>query len=131
MHPCNFRRAVETGDLNRIMDQFADDAVLHSPITFQPFEGKTAIRQLLTIIMEVFQEFHYTDELDGADGTKALIFEAKVRNRDAQGIDLLRFNEAAQIVDLTVMVRPRSAMEALLAEVAPRLAAARQATSAS
>jgi hypothetical protein len=65
----HFRRAVETGDLDRIMDQFADDAVLHSPITFQPFEGKAAIRQLLAIIMEVFQEFHYTDELDAADGT--------------------------------------------------------------
>ena len=127
----HFRRAVETGDLDRLMDQFADDAVLHSPITFQPFAGKAAIRQLLAIIMEVFQEFRYTDELDAADGTKALIFAAKVRDRDVQGIDLLRFNAAAQIVDLTVMVRPRSAMEALLAEVAPRLAAAQQATRAS
>jgi hypothetical protein len=43
----------------------------------------------------------------------------------------VRFNETAQIVDLTVMVRPRSAMEALLAEVAPRLAAAQQAARAS
>ncbi len=131
MDRAQFRRAVESGDLNQIMAHFADDAVLHSPITFQPFEGKAAIRRLLGIIMEVFQGFHYTDELDGADGTKALIFSAKVRNRDAQGIDLLRFNAAGQVADLTVMVRPRSAMEALLAEVGPRLAAALQEATAS
>jgi len=120
----SFRRAVEAASLDQIMEQFADNAVLHSPITFQPFEGKAAIRRLLGIIVEVFEDFHYTDELDASDGTKALVFAAKVGKRDAQGIDLLRFNDAGQVVDLTVMVRPRSAMEALLAEVAPRLAAA-------
>ncbi len=119
-----FRSAVEAASLDQIMEQFSEDSVLHSPITFQPFEGKAAIRRLLGIILEVFQDFHYTDELDAADGTKALVFSAKVRNRDAQGIDLLRFNAAGKVVDLTVLVRPRSGMEALLAEVAPRLAAA-------
>lgn len=121
-----FRGAVESASLDDIMALFADDAVLHSPITFQPFEGKAAIRRLLGVIIEVFQDFHYTDELDAADGSKALVFAARVRNRDAQGLDLLHFNEVGLIRDLTVMVRPRSAMEALLEEVAPRLAAAQQ-----
>ena len=49
---------------------------------------------------------------------------ARVRNRDVEGLDLIRFDEAGLIRDLTVMVRPRSGLEALLAEVAPRLAAA-------
>jgi len=121
--PFNFRAAVESHDLERILEGFAEDAVLHSPITHQPFEGRVAIRRLLAIIIEVFQDFHYTDELDAADGTKALIFRARVGRRDAEGIDLLRFDPDGKVVDLTVMVRPRSAMEALLAEVAPRLAA--------
>lgn len=119
-----FRSAVEAHDLERLMETFADDAVLHSPITFSPFEGKTAIRQLLAIILEVFEDFHYTDELRGPDGTTVLVFRTRVAGRDVEGIDLLRFDAAGRVRDLTVMVRPRSGMEALLAQVGPRLAAA-------
>jgi hypothetical protein len=123
-----FRRAIEAHDLESLMSVFRDDAVLHSPITFQPFEGKAAIRRLLGIIFEVFQDFRYTDELDAPDGmAKVLVFRARVRNRDAEGIDLVRFDERGMVRDLTVMVRPRSSMEALLAEVQPRLMAALQA----
>jgi hypothetical protein len=121
-----FRRAVEARDLDRLMAAFAEDAVLHSPITFQPFEGRAAIRRLLGIILSVAQDFRYTDELEATDGTKALVFRARVRDRDVEGLDLIRFDAAGLIRDLTVMVRPRSGLEALLAEVAPRLAAAQE-----
>lgn len=123
-----FRRAIESHDLEGLLSVFRDDAVLHSPITFQPFEGKAAIRRLLAIIFEVFQDFRYTDELDSADGmTKILVFRTKVKNRDAEGIDMVRFDAEGLVRDLTVMVRPRSSMEALLAEVQPRLMASLQA----
>jgi hypothetical protein len=122
-----FRRAVEAHDLERMMALFAEDAVLHSPITFQPFEGRAAIRELLGIILEVFQDFHYTDELVAPDGTRALVFRARVGDRDCEGLDLIRFDASGAIRDLTVLVRPRSALEALLGEVAPRLASARSA----
>ena len=122
--PCAFRRAVEARDLAEIAAAFAEDAVLHSPVTFRPFEGRVAIRRLLGILLEVFQDFHYTDELESEDGTKALIFRARVGDREIQGLDLIRFTESGLIRDLTVMVRPRSGLEALLGAVGPRLAAA-------
>ena len=120
-----FRKAVEARNFDEVMAQFTEKAVLHSPVTFTPFEGRTAIRQLLTILLDVFQNFRYTDELEAQDGTAALIFRARVGDRDLQGLDLIRFNDAGLIRDLTVMVRPRSAIEALLAEVGPRLAESR------
>jgi hypothetical protein len=119
-----FRKAVEALNLDDMMAPFAEDAVLHSPITHKPFEGKAAIRQILGILLEVFQDFRYTDELD-ADGVKALVFRARAGERDLEGIDLIRFDAEGRIVDLTVFIRPRSAIEALLAEVAPRLMRAR------
>lgn len=120
-----FRKAVEARDLDDMMAPFAEDAVLHSPITFKPFEGRAAIRQLLGILIEVFQDFRYTDELESDDAaTKALVFRARVGSLELEGIDLIRFDEAGRIRDFTVLIRPRSAIEALLAEVAPRLAAA-------
>jgi hypothetical protein len=123
-----FRSAVEAGNLEGMLATFADDAVLHSPVTFKPFEGRAAIRQLLAILFEVFQDFKYSDELEAEDGTRALIFNARVGDRNLQGLDLIRFDDSGLIRDLTVMVRPRSALEALLAEVAPRLAESRGAS---
>ena len=126
-----FRRAIERHSLEDLIALFREDAVLHSPITFQPFEGKAAIRRLLAIIFEVFEDFRYTDELDAADGmTKILVFRTRVKNREVEGIDMVRFDDAGMVRDLTVMVRPRSSLERLLAEVQPRLMAALQAETA-
>jgi hypothetical protein len=120
-----FRKAVESKSLDEMMAPFAEDAVLHSPITFKPFEGRAAIRVLLGILIEVFQDFRYTDELESPDGaTKALVFRARAGDRELEGIDLIRFDPQGRIVDFTVFIRPRSAIEQLLAEVAPRLARA-------
>ena len=121
-----FRKAVEAVDLDGMMAHFAEKAVLHSPVVFAPFEGRDAIRELLGILFQVFQDFEYTDELEAQDGTAALVFRARVGDRDLQGLDLIRFDEAGLIRDLTVMIRPRSAIEALVGEVGPRLAAARE-----
>ena len=118
-----FRRGVESKDVRVMMEAFADGAVLHSPITFRRFEGKEAIARLLGILMQVFQDFRYTDELTAEDGTKALIFRTRVGDRDVEGLDLIRFDESGLIRDFTVMVRPRSAVEALLREVSSRLTA--------
>ena len=108
-----------------MLEAFEPDAVLHSPVTFQPFQGRAAIGELLGILLEVFEDFRYTDELDAADGTRALIFRARVQGRELEGLDLLRFAPSGRIADFTVMVRPRSALEALLGEVGSRLAKAR------
>ena len=123
-----FRKAIEkavaTGRLDDIVEAFAEDAVLHSPVQFKPFEGRTAITQLIGILIEVFEDFRYTDRMESEDGSIGLIFRAKIGNREVEGIDFLRFNDKDLIQDVTVMVRPLSAIEALLAEVGPRLAAA-------
>ena len=118
-----FRGAVEARDLEAMTAAFAPDAVLNSPVSFKPFVGRPAIALLLGILIEVFEDFRYTDQLEAADGTLGLVFRARVGDRDVQGIDLLRFDADGQIRDLTVMVRPRSAVEALMAAVGSRLPA--------
>ncbi len=118
-----FRRAVEARRFEAMIACFAPDARLHSPVTFRPFEGRDAIARLLAILLEVFQDFRYTDELEAPDGTLALIFRARVGEREVEGLDLVRFDATGAIRDFTVMVRPRSALEALLQAVAPRLSA--------
>ncbi len=116
-----FRRAVEAKDLGTMIDAFAADGVLNSPVSFHPIRGRKAIGALLSILMEVFEEFCYTDELEAQDGGKALVFRARVGERELQGVDLLRFDSSGLISELTVMVRPLSGLQALLGAVGPRL----------
>jgi len=70
--------------------------VPHSPVRFKPFEGREPIH--------------------------ALIFRPQVGDRDVGGLDLIRIAESDRIREPSVMVRPRSVLEALLGEVGSRLA---------
>ena len=107
-----FRAAVEAQDRDAMVAALAPDVVLHSPITFRPFEGREAVALLFGVLLDTFEDFRYSDELDG-NGVKALVFEARVGDRLVQGLDLLRFDADGLVSDFTVMVRPLSAAMAL------------------
>lgn len=118
-----FRAAVEAQDHEGMVAALAPDAVLNSPVSFKPFEGREAVSRLFAILLETFEDFRYTDEFE-AEGSAALVFAARVGERQLQGLDLFRFDEAGQIAELTVMIRPLSAVIALAEAVGPKLAAA-------
>lgn len=118
-HP--FRVAAEAGDHAGMVAAVAPGVVLHSPVSFKPFEGREAVSRLFAALLEIFEDFRYTDELVQGD-TTALVFEARVGDRQLQGIDLLRHDRDGLIADFTVMVRPLSATVALAEAMAPRLA---------
>lgn len=64
----------------------------------------------------VFEDFRYERELDGADGRDhALVFRARVGERELTGCDFIHLNEEGLIDELTVMVRPLSGAQALAA----------------
>jgi hypothetical protein len=117
-----FRAGVEARDHDAMVAALSDDVVFHSPITFKPFEGRAAVGALLGVVMGTFEDFSYTDELD-SDGVKALVFQARVGDRQVEGLDLLRFDAEGRIEDFTVMVRPLSAAMALAEEVGKGLEA--------
>jgi hypothetical protein len=64
------------------------------------------------VVFRTFEDFRYTEEIDG-DDVKALVFKARVGDKQIEGLDLLRFDGAGKIADFTVMVRPLSATMAL------------------
>jgi len=115
-----FRDAVEDRDLDRMVAQLAPDAVLHSPVTFKPFEGRDAIALLLSALLEVFEDFTYIDEMDG-EGVASLLFRARIGDRKIEGIDIIRAGQDGLIDDFTVMVRPMSGVQALAEAVGARL----------
>jgi hypothetical protein len=106
-----YRAAVERRDLTAVGELLAAQVVFHSPVTFHPFLGRDTVTRLLAEVIEVFEDFRFTDEL-AMDGAHALIFRANVADteREIEGIDLLRFDEQGLIADFTVMLRPLSAL---------------------
>jgi hypothetical protein len=112
MHP--FRRAVEARDERALTDLLAEDVVFTSPVAFRPYEGKAITAAILRAVMRVLEDFAYVREIPAPDGRDhAFVFTATVGGRQLQGCDLLHFDEDGRIDDLTVMVRPLSAAQAL------------------
>ncbi len=86
-----------------------EDVVLHSPILFRGFEGRDVVIQVLGHVVETLEDFAYTDELAG-DRTVVLRFTAKVGDRELEGIDFLELDEEGRVEELTVFMRPMSAL---------------------
>lgn len=107
-----FRAAAEAKDFSAIDDLFTEDATFRSPVVFKPYEGRDALRMLLTAVVEVFEDFRYTDQVEDGD-TALLLFKARVGERELDGVDILRFADDGHIRELMVMVRPMSGMHAL------------------
>ncbi|WP_330177496.1 nuclear transport factor 2 family protein [Streptomyces sp. NBC_01498] len=117
-----FRAAVEKGEHALFEDLFTDDIRLHSPVKFAPFEGKAMVLGLFGVLLRTFEDFRYIGHLEGtaestADGedtpSAVLLFRATVNGKQIHGIDMLQFDGAGRIKELTVMVRPHSAVHAL------------------
>ncbi len=108
-----FRTAVEGRDASRLRECLADGVRFLSPVVFRPYEGRDLVATILTEgAMKVFSGFRYVQVLEDGDSA-TLIFEARVGDRDVQGLDLLRFGNGDSVDELTVMVRPLSGLTAL------------------
>ena len=118
-----FRAAVEAEDFSGFDDLFAEHPTFTSPVVFKPYEGREAIRVILNAVVNVFAGFRYIDQVEGGD-TAFLMFEARVGDRELQGVDILRFADDDRIAALTVMVRPMSGMNALAEAMRKQLEAA-------
>jgi uncharacterized protein with FMN-binding domain len=118
-----FRAAAETKDFGQADDLFAADAKFRSPMVFKPYEGREAIKVILGAVVQVFEDFRYIAHAETGD-TAVLQFEARVGDRELQGVDILRFNDDDTIAELTVMVRPMSGLAALGEAMKAKLEAA-------
>ncbi len=120
-HP--FRRAAEAKDVELMTETLREDVVLHSPILFRGFEGREIVGQVLTHVAATLEGLTYTDEL-ADERTVCLRFQAKVGDRELEGIDFLELDEDGKVRELTVFMRPLSAITAFNEQMKARLEAA-------
>ncbi|HYC80214.1 MAG TPA: nuclear transport factor 2 family protein [Solirubrobacterales bacterium] len=120
-HP--FRRAAEAKDLELMREALTEDVVLHSPVLFRGFEGRDVVLAVLSHVIAVLEDFAYVDEV-GAGDRVVLRFRAKVGDRELAGIDYLELDGDGRVTELTVFMRPFSALTAFNERMTERLATA-------
>lgn len=99
----------------------AEDAVFRSPALFAPQLGRAVVAGYLGAAMAVLgPAFRYHRHWVGPDSA-VLEFTSEVDGREIHGIDMVTWDEAGLITEFTVMVRPFSALQALMAAMAAQL----------
>jgi len=125
MHP--FRAAVEARGFGELTPFLAEDVVFRSPVVFAPYHGRDAVAVILLAVSRVFEDFRYEREIGGSeDRDHALVFSARIGDREIQGCDFLHTNDDGLIDDFVVMVRPLSGAHALRDRMQEELASAQR-----
>jgi hypothetical protein len=117
-----FRDAIERRDLDAVSALLADDVVFRSPVVYAPYGGRAQVIALLHAVSQVFEGFRYARQIDDAPD-HALVFQARVGDREVEGCDFIHVNADGLIDELYVMCRPMSGLMAL-AEAMKRQVAA-------
>ncbi len=104
----------------------ADDAVFHSPVVHTPQVGKAITSKYLSAAFFVFfnDSFHYVREVrSGHDAV--LEFEVTIDGIAVNGVDMIRWNDAGQITEFKVMLRPLKAINLIHQKMGAMLAGAK------
>jgi hypothetical protein len=118
---------VRSRDMAALRSLLADDVVFHSPVVHTPQRGKAITTQYLAGAMQVLNNasFRYEREIIGP-GDALLEFSTEIDGIQINGIDLIRWNDAGQITDFKVMVRPLKAVNLLHQKMGAMLERLRQ-----
>jgi hypothetical protein len=126
-HPLEtWHRLVRTQDPSGLDALLADDAVFYSPVVHTPQRGRKLAVGYLAAAFHVFFNpgFRYVREIVGA-WDAMLEFETEVDGILVNGVDLIRWNEAGQITEFKVMLRPLKALNVIHQRMAAMLQSGR------
>lgn len=113
---------VSSRDPSSLDSLFAEDAVFYSPVVHTPQRGKNLTMLYIGAAFRVFfnPSFHYVREIVGAHDAM-LEFETQIEGVLVNGVDIIRWNEAGQITEFKVMLRPLKAINLIHQQMATLL----------
>jgi len=122
-----WHHVVQSRDPQALGRLLADDVVFHSPVVHTPQRGKAITFHYLMGAMHVLNnaQFRYEREIVG-ERDAVLEFATEIDGITINGIDLIRWNDAGQIIDFKVMVRPLKAVNMLHEKMGAMLARMQQ-----
>lgn len=110
-HP--FRAAIEAKDLEALAATLAPDVVFHTPLRFEPLEGRAQAVAGLSLAASAFafkEGFRYVAEHHSGDAV-ALFFQADFDGRFLEGVDYLKIDDQGLVSELRIMMRPLSTLQ--------------------
>jgi hypothetical protein len=129
-----WHRFVASGDRELLAALLSEHIVFRSPFVQSPIPGRPATLLVLTTVVQIFENFRYHRTFIGGSHDVALEFAANIGKWQLKGIDLIKFNEAGEMLEFEVMIRPIKALAALGEEmgnrIGPQLALLKQAAGA-
>lgn len=117
---------VEANDPSGLDDLLADDVVFISPVVHTPQHGKPIAKAYLSAAFQVFfnSSFRYVREILGPSDAM-LEFETEIDGVLVNGVDLIKWNDANQIIEFKVMLRPLKAVNLIHERMGAMLATSR------
>jgi hypothetical protein len=112
---------VASGDRDLLASLLAEDIVFRSPFVQSPIPGRPATLLVLTTVVQIFENFAYHRRFTAGPHDAALEFSANIGKWQLKGIDLIKFNDAGEMVEFEVMIRPIKALAALGEEMGNRI----------
>lgn len=103
-------------------DLLAPDAVFHSPVVWTPQVGRPLVEMYLqgAFLTLLTDDFKYNREV--SEGMCSILeFETVVDGITVQGVDMITWNDAGQIADFKVMIRPLKAIQIVQEKMAEML----------
>jgi hypothetical protein len=116
-----WHRFVATPHRDLLAPLLANNVVFRSPFVQAPIPGHAATMLVLTTVVQVFENFRYHRTFISGSHDAALEFSANIGKWQLKGIDLIRFDNAGQMIEFEVMVRPIKALQALGDEMGRRI----------
>ena len=119
-----WHEVVERQDPTLLSELLVPDAVFVSPVMHRPVEGRDGVVLYLSGALHVLgvgSAFRYVRQVVQGD-TAVLEFETLVDGLEVNGVDIIRFNDAGQITEFKVMLRPLSAIHAVRDRMAAMVA---------
>ena len=120
-----WHRLVRSGDAAGLRALVADDAVFFSPVVHSPQRGRALTVMYLSAAFKVFfnPSFRYVREIEGPHDAM-LEFETEIDGVLVNGADIIKWNDAQQIVEFKVMIRPLKGIDIVRQKMAEMLQAA-------
>jgi hypothetical protein len=117
-----YRRAGETGDVDLAMSAFAENAVLHSPLTERVrFTGQAELRALIEVAYGHIDEIRFHTDV-GDERTRVVIYRARIRGAAMEEATLLRFDDDGKIAEATLFIRPLPGLAEVMGTFGPDIA---------
>ena len=116
-----WHRFVASGDQALLASLLSEHIVFRSPFVQSPIPGRTATLLVLTTVVQIFENFRYHRNFVAGSHDAALEFAANIGKWQLKGIDLIKFNEAGEMIEFEVMIRPIKALAALGEEMGNRI----------